>query len=167
MIATRLAFRAVPQLQHSVRHYATEGSSPGGMNKWVKYVGGAFGASLVAFGVLRALAPRPDDEEVIRRLEMLSGKKPGSNPANKTFKGGDQGWLDLKLESVEELSHNTKKLRFALPDKDDVSGLEVASALLTKFKGPEMEKVRGPTKRLNSETHHLEASDQTIHSNKQ
>lgn len=61
-------------------------------------------------------------------------------PANKVFKGGDQGWIDLKLESVEELSPNTKKFRFALPDKDDVSGLQVASALLTKYKGPEMEK---------------------------
>lgn len=34
--------------------------------------------------------------------------------------------MDLKLENVEELSHNAKKFRFALPDKNDVSGLEVA-----------------------------------------
>jgi len=33
-----------------------------------------------------------------------------------------------------------KKLRFALPEEDAVSGLQVASALLTKYKGPEMEK---------------------------
>ncbi len=46
----------------------------------------------------------------------------------------------MKLESVEEINHNTKKLRFALPNKDDVSGLQIASALLTKYKGPEMEK---------------------------
>ncbi len=57
------------------------------------------------------------------------------------FVGGDQGWIDLKLESVEELSRNTKKFRFALPNEDDVSGLHIASALLTKYKGPEMEKV--------------------------
>ena len=54
--------------------------------------------------------------------------------------GGDQGFIDLKLESVEELNHNTKKFRFALPNSDDVSGLTIASALLTKYKGPEMEK---------------------------
>jgi hypothetical protein len=38
------------------------------------------------------------------------------------------------------MSHNVKKLRFALPEEDAVSGLQVASALLTKYKGPEMEK---------------------------
>jgi cytochrome-b5 reductase len=62
-------------------------------------------------------------------------------PSNSAFLGGDQGWIDLKLESVEELSHNTKKFRFALPNEDDISGLHIASALLTKYKGPEMEKV--------------------------
>ena len=73
--------------------------------------------------------------------------KPDSNtqnvakPANSVFTGGDQGWIDLKLESVEELSHNAKKFRFALPKEDDVSGLQIASAILTKYKGPEMEKV--------------------------
>lgn len=47
-------------------------------------------------------------------------------PKNSTFTGGDQGWLDLKLERIEEINHNTKKLRFSLPNKDDVSGLQVA-----------------------------------------
>lgn len=42
------------------------------------------------------------------------------------FKGGDQGWLSLKLESVEPVNHNTKKLRFHLPEEDSVSGLAVA-----------------------------------------
>lgn len=41
---------------------------------------------------------------------------------------------------MEEINHNTKKFRFALPNKNDVSGLQIASALLTKYKGPEMEK---------------------------
>ncbi|KAM5484336.1 NADH-cytochrome b5 reductase [Microsporum audouinii] len=52
-----------------------------------------------------------------------------------TFTGGDQGWIDLKLSAVEEVSHNVKKLRFDLPDSESVSGLHIASALLTKFKG--------------------------------
>ena len=52
--------------------------------------------------------------------------KPGpTKPAEGAFKGGDQGFLSLKLENVETVSHNTKKLRFALPDPDMVSGLMV------------------------------------------
>ncbi len=66
-------------------------------------------------------------------------------PSNAAFLGGDQGWIDLKLESVEELSHNTKKFRFALPNEDDISGLHIASAILTKYKDPEMEKVNTVT----------------------
>lgn len=49
-----------------------------------------------------------------------------SKPPISTFLGGDQGWLDLKLESVEQINHNTKKFRFALPTKESVSGLHVA-----------------------------------------
>jgi cytochrome-b5 reductase len=56
------------------------------------------------------------------------------------FTGGEQGWVGLKLESVENVNHNTKKFRFALPEDDQVSGLHIASAILTKHKGPDMEK---------------------------
>lgn len=58
----------------------------------------------------------------------------------KAFTGGDQGFISLKLESVENINHNTKKFRFLLPEEGQVSGLAVASALLTKYKGPDMEK---------------------------
>ena len=159
MIAARQFCRAAPQLQHvrpflnnnlpgtkprtarltlrllialqNVRRYATEGSPSGGMNKWIKRGGIAFGTIFVGFGVARALVRKPDpnSEEDRRAYEELTGKKLGhtsDKPAQKTFKGGDQGWLDLKLESVEQINHNTKKLRFALPDKDDVSGLQIA-----------------------------------------
>jgi cytochrome-b5 reductase len=60
--------------------------------------------------------------------------------AKSAFTGGDQGFISLKLESVENVNHNTKKFRFALPEDDQVSGLHIASAILTKHKGPEMEK---------------------------
>lgn len=60
-----------------------------------------------------------------------------SKPA---FTGGDQGFISLKLEEVEIVNHNTKHFRFALPEGDNVSGLKTASALITKYKGPEMEK---------------------------
>lgn len=46
----------------------------------------------------------------------------------------------MKLDSVENINHNTKKFRFELPESDQVSGLQIASALLTKYKGAEMEK---------------------------
>lgn len=61
-------------------------------------------------------------------------------PAKPTLTGGDQGWVSLKLAKVENVNHNTKKLLFELPDEDHVSGLKIASAILTKYKGPEMEK---------------------------
>ena len=58
----------------------------------------------------------------------------------KAFKGGDQGFISLKLENVEVYNHNVKKLRFALPNENDVSGLPVTSAVITKYKGPEDQK---------------------------
>lgn len=51
-------------------------------------------------------------------------------PTSKAFLGGDQGFLDLKLSSVEGVNHNTKKFRFDLPEKDQVSGLDVTCKLL-------------------------------------
>lgn len=44
----------------------------------------------------------------------------------KVFTGGEQGWVDLKLGAIEDLSHNTKRFRFEFPDKDMISGLNVA-----------------------------------------
>ncbi|KAL8799102.1 MAG: hypothetical protein Q9200_007622 [Gallowayella weberi] len=146
MITTRYAFRAVPRLQHSVRHYATEGSSPGGTNKWVRYGGGAVGV-FVAIGVIRAIARGDPREGVEVDYKKYTGQKQDSNsdkPANKTFKGGDQGWLDLKLESVEELSHNTKKFRFALPDKDDKYPTGPMSSHLHDMEPPQRLEFKGP-----------------------
>ena len=45
--------------------------------------------------------------------------------------------MSLKLADIEVVNHNTKRLRFELPEKDMVSGLQIASAILTKYKGPE------------------------------
>jgi cytochrome-b5 reductase len=41
---------------------------------------------------------------------------------------------------VEDFNHNTKKFKFKLPEEDMVSGLTIASAMLTKFQEPGMEK---------------------------
>jgi len=61
-------------------------------------------------------------------------------PAKPAFTGGEQGFVSLVLDNVEVINHNTKKFRFKLPEDDNVSGLKIASALITKYKGPEMEK---------------------------
>ncbi|CAH2350981.1 NADH-cytochrome b5 reductase 2 [[Candida] railenensis] len=55
-----------------------------------------------------------------------------SNGAGKTFKG-DNEWIDLKVKKEWYVSPNTKHLVFELEDKDHVSGLITASALLIKF----------------------------------
>ena len=49
---------------------------------------------------------------------------PGPAPAQ--FKGGDQGFVLLKLESIENINQNTKKFRFAFEDEKMESGLPVA-----------------------------------------
>ena len=48
--------------------------------------------------------------------------------------------MSLRLAEVENINHNTKRFRFELPESDQVSGLTVASAVLTKYKGPNDEK---------------------------
>lgn len=68
----------------------------------------------------------------------LSTPKPLA-PAIPTFTDG-QEWIDLKLSNISLESHNTKRLRFELPSDAHVSGLHVASCLLTKYQGPEDKK---------------------------
>jgi cytochrome-b5 reductase len=63
-----------------------------------------------------------------------------SLPAKKAFTGADQGFVPLTVTEVETLNHNTKRVRFKLPEDDMVSGLHVASAVLTKFQAPGMDK---------------------------
>jgi cytochrome-b5 reductase len=50
-----------------------------------------------------------------------SAVEPKDRP--KVFNGED--WVDLKVASIENLSHNTKRLRFEFDDKEAVSGLPV------------------------------------------
>lgn len=81
------------------------------------------------------------DAEAKAKQAVGAAKDKAEGAVSKSaFTGGDQGFISLKLESVENINHNTKKFRFALPEEDQVSGLKVASALITKYKGPEMEK---------------------------
>ncbi|KAI9659990.1 MAG: NADH-cytochrome b5 reductase [Bathelium mastoideum] len=125
----RQALRPVNTLRSHVRRYATE-SSQGGSNTLL-YT--ALGTSAVGLGYY--FYPRTSQSGV--QAAQSGQKNAEPQPA---FKGGDQGFLSLKLDNVEEINHNTKKFRFSLPEENNVSGLKVASALITKYQGPQMEK---------------------------
>ncbi|KAK5992735.1 NADH-cytochrome b5 reductase 2 [Cladobotryum mycophilum] len=116
----RSAFRAVQPLRMQARRYATESAPKGGSSTVL--LGGAGAVGIAGAGYY-----------------FLSGQKSESKeakaPAKPAFVGGEQGWLSLKVAEVEEINHNTKRVRFELPEKDQVSGLHIASAILTKFKG--------------------------------
>ena len=111
--------------QHA-RRYATEGASAGGSSS-ILYLG--LGAVALGGGYYYYAATDPAKGKKLpppgEHKDDSDAQNKGKTP-NSVFKGGDQGFVDLKLESVEEINHNTKKLRFALPEKDDVSGLHIA-----------------------------------------
>lgn len=101
----------------SVRHYATEGPrSSWNMGLIVAGTAALAGGGYYYFATQTQPSPKAEFKQDI----------PAKAPGNTTFKGGDQGFIDLKLESVEQVSHNTKKFRFLLPDSGDVSGLKIA-----------------------------------------
>lgn len=116
------------------RRYATEPPSPAtkkaGSNAFL-YIAGA--------GVLGGgagyyfLSGTSTGAAVESKVAAAAAAAAPSKPA---FTGGDQGFLSLKLAEVEIVNHNTKRFRFELPEADQVSGLQVASAILTKYKGP-------------------------------
>ena len=57
-------------------------------------------------------------------LDSTSKLGAGTPPPKKTFTSPvPVNFKSLRLESVEHVNHNTKKLRFELPDRDAVSGL--------------------------------------------
>ncbi|KAG5953000.1 NADH-cytochrome b5 reductase [Claviceps sorghi] len=123
----RCAFRAAQPLRTQARRYATESGAKGGSNALLLGAGGAVlaGAGYYFFGG----SPSPAAAQAKEAM-----------PAKPAFTGGDQGFVSLKLAEVENVNHNTKRLRFELPEPDQVSGLAVASAILTKYKGPQDEK---------------------------
>ncbi|KAL2797181.1 NADH-cytochrome b5 reductase 2 [Aspergillus keveii] len=121
---SRYAFRCAQPLRQSARQYSSE--APKGKSLAPVYLAvglAGVGAGLYRYnsGAATAVAEAPKDRP-------------------KVFTGGDQGWVDLKLSNIEILSHNTKRLRFEFADKEAVSGLHVASALLTKYSPPDGEK---------------------------
>ncbi|KAK1238277.1 hypothetical protein MKX07_006423 [Trichoderma sp. CBMAI-0711] len=127
----RSAFRAAQPLKMHARRYATESGAKGSSNTLLYGAGAA--------GVLGAgyyfLSGSPAASKAENKAKEALGVA-----APKAFTGGDQGFLSLKVSEIEDVNHNTKRVRFDLPEKDQVSGLHVASAILTKFKAPDAEK---------------------------
>ena len=56
------------------------------------------------------------------RYSSSAAIEPKDRP--KVFNGEE--WIDLKVAAIENLSGNTKRIRFEYEDKDAVSGLPVA-----------------------------------------
>ena len=126
----------------NIRHYASPPSPASSNNAIYGLIAGA-GLLGGGFYYYRITEPKPEAQappSSEERKTVPSSTAPSASAPQKAFRGGEQGFVDLKLESVEEINHNTKKFRFALPNSDDVSGLSVASALLTKYKGAGMDK---------------------------
>ncbi|CAP69500.1 uncharacterized protein PODANS_1_11620 [Podospora anserina S mat+] len=141
-VASRSAFRVSAPLKRQIRSYATDPSpSSKGSNNTLLY-GAAAAAGLAGAGyyfLSGSTAANKAQEKVKNASAAVAEKIPGVE-AKKAFTGGDQGFLSLKLEEVEIINHNSKRLRFRLPEDDMVSGLPVASAILTKYKPVDAEK---------------------------
>ncbi|KAF2189346.1 ferredoxin reductase-like protein [Zopfia rhizophila CBS 207.26] len=129
----RQMFRPANALRQQVRRYASEAPKSGGNG--LLYTSIALAGVGGAYFYLRGgQAPTGQGGAAPPSAEA---KKV---PAKAAFTGGEQGFVSLLLESSEVINHNTKKLRFKLPEEDMESGLPVASAVITKYKGPNMEK---------------------------
>lgn len=101
------------------RSYATEAPAKGGSaTSWL--IGAAFvGAGWAGREFLGHKAKTDAPAPAADTKQPLPETK-------KTFTGGDQDFLDLKLKEVHDYNHNTKKFIFELPEADQVSGLNVA-----------------------------------------
>lgn len=129
-IPARLTRQSV---QH-VRRYASEAPKSGGNNALLY---GGIGAAALGGGYYYFSTQGVPKEAKVAASKVQNAVQ---GPAKKVFTGGDQGFVSLELEKVEDINDNTKMFRFKFPEADQVSGLAVASALVTKFKGPDMEK---------------------------
>ncbi|KAJ4375443.1 NADH-cytochrome b5 reductase [Didymella sp. IMI 355093] len=134
----RQFFRPARQLQQQVRRYASDAPKSGSNS--VLYTGVGAAGLAGAYLYMRG-GDSPSGQQGNAPPSAEESKIPASTgEVKKAFTGGDQGFLSLVLEKSEIVNHNTKKLTFKLPEEDQESGLPVASAVITKYKGPEMKK---------------------------
>lgn len=121
-------------ISQSIRRYAAQGSTSGGPSTTtyalIATVAAGGGGVFYWYNGRNQNTAKSDSGKAAPKSNQSDSSNPplasDPKPPTATFLGGDQGWVDLKLESVEILSHNTKKFRFALPTEDAVSGLRVA-----------------------------------------
>ncbi|KAK4181701.1 hypothetical protein QBC36DRAFT_317061 [Triangularia setosa] len=139
-VASRSAFRISAPLKRQIRSYATEPTSSKGGNNTLLYGAAAAGLAGVGYYFLSGSTAANKAQEKVKNASAAVAEKIPGVEAKKAFTGGDQGFLSLKLEEVEIINHNSKRLRFRLPEDDMVSGLPVASAILTKYKPLDAEK---------------------------
>lgn len=123
----RQVCRFAQPLTQSVRKYSSE--APKGRSLAPIYI--TVGLAGLGVGLYRYNAG-------VANASTNTVEPPKDSP--KVFTGGDQGWVPLKLADVEVLSHNTNRFRFEFPDKEAVSGLHIASALLTRYQPPDESK---------------------------
>jgi len=122
----RAAVRAAQPLRMQARRYATESGAPKGGSNAAVYALGAGALGAAGYWYFGSSA-KP----------AAAAAAAAAAPPKPAFTGD---WISLKLAEVELVNHNTKRFRFELPEGDMVSGLHVASAILTKYKGPNDEK---------------------------
>jgi cytochrome-b5 reductase len=136
-----------------MRTYATEpgsasassSSSSSGSSSTLLYAAGALGVGGAATyyfwpagsGAAKVAEAKAKVKDAAARAGVGVGAGEG---AKKALTGGEQGFVSLKLAEVQDVNHNTKRFRFKLPEEDMVSGLKVASAILTKVKPEGAEK---------------------------
>lgn len=119
------------------RYASTEaGSSSGSTLPWI----GAAAAILGGGYYFTLRNPDKTNEAKHKVEEAVGAAKDKANElsgvaAKKVFTGGDQGFVSLKLDSVEKVSENTKVLKFSFPEADQVSGLQVACVYTFTRKG--------------------------------
>ncbi|KAI5865865.1 ferredoxin reductase-like protein [Durotheca rogersii] len=118
---SRLAVRAAQPLKRNVvsRGYATE--APKGRSNTLLYAAGAVAVAGAGYYYFAGSSAGAAAKEAV------------SGPPKKAFTGGEQGFISLLLKDVQTINHNTKKFIFHLPEDDQVSGMTVTSALLTRF----------------------------------
>ncbi|KAF2666847.1 ferredoxin reductase-like protein [Microthyrium microscopicum] len=120
----RGAFRAAPALRSSFRQYSSKNAQEplqANAGRQIAIAGVAGLAGYYAYSTLGGSA------------KLAAKQEAAPVAAPKVFTGGDQGFVSLKLEEVENINHNTKRFRFSFEDPNSVSGLTIASALLTKY----------------------------------